>query len=146
MTAPATTAFALHVEAAKRLLLELEQQAEVAREALRQEENAAFLAAVEERDQILKRLDEVVEAIAHERTSGHDDPAERDADTERLLADMAQAAAAALESHDQLESATKRERDRLARAQTRLTRTDSVADHYAASTTGPRPRSFSIKG
>jgi hypothetical protein len=146
MTAPVTTAFALHVEAAKRLLLELEQQAEVAREALAREENAQFLAAVEERDLILKRLDEVVEAIAHERTSGNDESAERDAETERLLADMAQAAASALESHEQLESATKRERDRLARAQVRSTRPDAVADHYAASTTGPRQRTLSVKG
>lgn len=146
MTAPVTTPFALHVEAAKRLLLELEQQAEVARAALERKESEEFLAAVDERDLILKRLDEVVEAIAHERSSGTDELGERDGETERLLADMAQAAAAALESHDQLETATRRERDRLGRAQVRSTRVDSVADQYAASTVAPRPRTLSVKG
>jgi hypothetical protein len=141
MAGSATTSFALHVAAAKRLLVELEQQADVAREALGRDTSEAFLAAVDERDDILKRLDEVVEAIAHERAFGSED-----AETERLLADMAQAAAAALESHDQLAVAAKRERDRLAHAQARLARPDSVADHYAASTASNRPRMLSIKG
>ncbi len=139
------SAIALHVEAAKRLLVEIEEHAASALFALGRENGTEFFAAVNEREQVLAQLDEVVEALAHERASGGqgDEP---DAATAVLLAEMAQAAAAALESHEQLLAQTRRERDRLASALNRSTRPDSVANHYAAAVISSRPRTFSATG
>ena len=62
-----TSAIAVHVEAAKRLLRELEQHGEVALTALGRESGSEFFAAVNARDQILGQLDGVVETLTTER-------------------------------------------------------------------------------
>lgn len=84
MTARADS-IAMHVEAAKRLLQELEQHAQSAVDALGRDGGADFLAAVSERDRVLAQLDDVVEALAHERSEAGEqqDP---DVDTGPLLA------------------------------------------------------------
>ncbi len=145
MQAVRTSAFAQHVEAAKRLLGELEQHAESARHALGHDSGADFFAAVEERERILHELDEVVAALAHEHAVSADG-AERDVETTTLLAEMAQAAARALESHDQLESQTCEERTRLGMAVQANARVDAVATQYAVASSTPRQQSFSVTG
>ena len=81
MPAPRTSAIARHVEAAKNLLRELEQQAATAMDALGRDQNAEFFAAVDDRTRTLERLDEIVEAIVQERAlaaaeqAGQPDPA-----------------------------------------------------------------------
>src|SRR5438552_11146956 len=110
-----SSAVALHVEAAKRLLRELEQHANTAMSALGRDSGSEFFAAVDARDRILGQLDDVVEKLAHERgVSGF--AAAHDPETGLLLNEMARAAAAALESHEQLLMRTRQERDRLSAA------------------------------
>ena len=136
------SAIALHVEAAKRLLDELEQHAETALQALGTDD-AEFLVAVEERDRILGELTVVVEALANERLADPD--GSRGGDS-ALLAEMAQAASAALESHAQLLSRTQHERDRLAAALDRTKRPDAIAHQYAVATSAPRAATLSVTG
>jgi hypothetical protein len=145
MTTARTSAIAVHVEAAKRLLRELEQHAETALHALGRESGAEFFAAVDERDRILGELDGIVDALTSERNAPGTSPSDEDPETSSLFAEMAQAAAVALESHDRLATETRRERDRLAAALRRTVRPDSVAHQYAASS-GPRSRTISVTG
>ncbi|MEP6493434.1 MAG: hypothetical protein ABJF01_12195 [bacterium] len=146
MSRTATSAVALHVEAAKRLLQELEEQAETALHALGHDNSDEFLAAVAGRDDILAKLDDVVEALAHERGAGSGTPSADDPETARLLADMARAAAAALVSHEHLASQARRERDRLSNAIQRNIRPDSVANQYGLASTAKRSLTFSVTG
>lgn len=139
MATTRSTAIAVHVEAAKRLLRELEQHGDVARGALGRESGSEFFAAVDARDRILGELGGVVEALTVARQSSNDP------DASALVAEMAQAAAAALESHNQLATEARRERDRLATAIRRTARPDSIAHQYAAART-PRTRTISVTG
>ena len=143
MSAPRSSAIAVHVEAAKRLLRELEQHGETAFTALGRENGDEFFAAVDERDRILGQLDGVVTALTRERVAaGHS--ADADVETSSLLAEVAQAAASALDTTDRLSAEARRERDRLAAALRRTSRPDAVAHHYAAFR--PRTRTISITG
>jgi hypothetical protein len=146
MSASHSSAIALHVEAAKRLLEELERHAATALGALGRDESPEFFAAVERRDQVLAQLNVVVEALAHERQVLDQSGAEQDDRTGALLAEMAHAAAAALESHESLVARTQQERDRLAGLLQRTNRTDSVADHYAAASNAVPHRTLSVRG
>jgi ABC-type transporter Mla subunit MlaD len=143
MVRPGT--IAVHVEAAKRLLRELEQHAETALNALGQENGAEFFAAVDERDRILSQLDEVVEALTQERAATVEVLGQADPETMTLMTEMAQAAAAALESHEHLAAQTRRERDRLAAALHLTSKPDSVAHHYAMGNS-PLARTLSVTG
>ena len=145
MTTARASAIAMHVEAAKRLLRELEQHAQTALHALGRDGSTEFYAAVDERDRILGELDGVVEALTSERNAPGDLRADEDPEVSALFAEVAQAAAAALESHDRLATETRRERDRLAAALRRTMRPDAIAHQYAASS-GPRSRTISITG
>jgi hypothetical protein len=147
MRAPAkrSGSVAVHVEAAKRLLSELEQHAATAMNALGRENGQEFFAAVDERDRILGQLDEVVESIAHARASAG--PASlNDPETGALMNDVARAAASALESHEELLRRTRQERDRLGAAIKRTNRIDPIASQYAAASKPNRSRSFSATG
>jgi uncharacterized protein YukE len=146
MSASRASAIALHVEAAKRLLGELEQHSATALGALGRDSGSDFFAAVEERDHVLEQLNTVVEALAHERQEIEQPGAEQDDRTGALLAEMARAAAAALESHENLVARTQQERDRLAGALQRTNRTDSVADQYAVASSGIPQRTLSVRG
>ena len=141
-----SSAIALHVEAAKRLLGELEEHAATALGALGRDSGSEFFAAVEQRDHVLEQLNVVVEALAHERTALEQPGAEQDDRTGALLAEMARAAAAALESHENLVARTQVERDRLAGALERTSRVDSIADQYAAATYALPQRTLSVRG
>src|SRR5258706_16374043 len=113
MPAVRTSAIARHVDAAKALLCELEQQAATAMNALGRDENAEFFAAVDDRNRILEQLDDVVDALVQERVLAGEQAGETDAMTRALLVEVARAASAALESHEQLTTEARRERDRL---------------------------------
>jgi hypothetical protein len=132
MSGVGRSALALHVAAAKRLLRELEEQAETALHSLGADNGDEFLAAVAGRDHILSQLDVVVGAVTHERGT------EDDIETRQLLAEIARAAAAALESHENLVAQTRRERDRIAGALHQCARPDSVANQYALASKSPR--------
>lgn len=144
MNSARPSAIALHAEAAKRLLRALEQQAETARAAVEDENSDAFLAAIGERERILAELDSVVAALTQERIPGR--PHERDPAIMSLIAEVALAAAAALESHDQLASHARRERDRVAATLERTRRPDAVAQQYAAAGHAVQPRTLSVTG
>ncbi|HXT19054.1 MAG TPA: hypothetical protein VN706_25730 [Gemmatimonadaceae bacterium] len=147
MSASRAGSLAVHVAAAKRLLQELEQHAVSAMDAIGQETGAPFLEAIDERDRILTELSEVVESLAHARAEVPSDKTnEQDAEANAMLAEMAEAAAAALESHELLLERTQRERDRLAAALKLTHRPDSVANQYAAATAAPRAGSISVTG
>ncbi|HTE44458.1 MAG TPA: hypothetical protein VK636_04350 [Gemmatimonadaceae bacterium] len=146
MSSAGTSAIAPHIEAAKRLLRELEEQAEIALRALGQDNSEEFLTAVAGRDHTLAMLDAVVEALAHERGSNGATSTEADPATAQLLAEIARAAAGALESHDQLATQTRRERDRLSSAIQRNGRPDSVANQYGLTSKLQRPLTISITG
>jgi len=136
------SALALHVEAAKRLLSELEEQALVASDALAHDGASDFGATIEERGRILEELTEVVGAIAQVR--GADSGDDIDVDAGPIFADMARAAAAALESQRMLTASAMRERNRLAAALHNTNRPDLVASQYAAS--GGRHATLSVTG
>jgi hypothetical protein len=142
MSSRRASALALHVEAAKRLLSELEEQALVATEVLSHDGAADFGAAIEERGRILGELTEVVDAIAQVRGADSDD--DIDVDAGPIIADVARIAAAALESQRMLTASATRERDRLAAALHNTNRPDSVASQYAAS--GGRQVILSVTG
>jgi ATP phosphoribosyltransferase len=146
MISPRTEAIARHAEAAQRLLNELERHAEDARVALGHDSGPEFLAAVEARDQILGELDNVVTQMTQDRLLTMNLAAEQDAATNRLLSGMAEAAARALESHEQLAVQARRERDRLGSALSRIDSPDSVATRYAVATGPARPQAFSVTG
>lgn len=145
MTALHTTSIARYADAAKRLLRELEQQSETASRALGHEANEAFVAAVDERDRILAQLGEVVDALSQQRLA-RDPAGNPDPSMAKLLTEMAQAAAAALESHDRLAAQTRRERDRLAEALNRASRVDAVAQQYGAASPVGRSATLSVTG
>jgi signal transduction histidine kinase len=136
---------ALHIDAAKRLLEELEEHAVQARAVLDRDGGADFIAVIDARDRILAELTDVVDAIARERTA-MPNSRERQVEIAPIFADMARAAAAALESQQELTARAAQERNRLAAALHNTNRPDSVASHYAASGSPLRPRSLSVTG
>jgi Skp family chaperone for outer membrane proteins len=144
MPATQASAIALHVEAAKRLLQELALHADSAMSVLGQESGNEFFAAVDERGRILAELDAVVDALAHARAMAGPG-AHREIEATQLN-EMARAAAAALESQEQLLLRTRQERDRLAQALKATKRTDSIASHYTAASTAGRARTLSVTG
>lgn len=142
MSGVGTSALALRVEAAKRLLRELEAQAETALAALGRDDGDEFLAAVEGREHILEQLDHVVEAVARQRSGVRGD----DTETGQLMAEIARAAAVALESHENLVAKTRRERDRVAVVLNPGARRDMVASQYALAAMSARPLTISVTG
>jgi hypothetical protein len=136
---------AVHVQAAKQLLAQLEDQAETALDALGREQSTEFFAAVDARDRLLNELDGVINAMVRDRsvaaTAGIVDP-----DAQALFDDVARAAAAALESHEQLVVRTRGERDRLRGALQRVDRPDAVADQYSAVARRGAHRTISVTG
>ena len=114
--------------------------------ALARENGSDFLSAVDERGRVLAQLGEVVEALSEEKSPSGEPWAATDPAARALFADMARAAAAALESHDQLATHARRERDRLGAALHRSSQPDSVAHHHSVSSTSPRTRTISVTG
>ncbi len=143
MTARADS-IAVHVEAAKRLLQELEQHAQSAVDALGRN-GTEFIAAVNERERVLEELGGVVEAIA-QRADGVEPQQQSDAETRPLLVEVARVAAAALEAHENLLARTRMERDRLAALLHRHNEPDRLANRYAGAFQPMRGPVFSATG
>jgi hypothetical protein len=145
MSTARASSIALHVEAAKRLLHELESQADAASRVLGRENGASFFDAIEDRGRTLEELTGVVDALAQERAWAAAE-SESDPEAAPLVAEVELAAAAALRSHEDLVTRTRRERDRLAVALRRSDRPDAVANQYAVATSSTRPLRLSVTG
>ncbi len=135
------SAIALHVEAAKRLLHELEQHASVAIDALDTDAGAVFVAAVAASNETLLDLDAVVSTLTEQRSGVEATPLpEAEA---AMLDDVSRAAAAALESHERLLHRTRQERDRIADVGTTAPG-NPIASQYAAVSKLGRARTLSV--
>jgi hypothetical protein len=143
MSRPRPTAIAAHITAAKRLLDTLEQHAAAAAESIDGEDASVFLAEVDERGRVVGELSDVLESIARERVHVVRDD-QRQAD--RMIAELTEAATAALESHERLVQRAQAHRDRIATALDRTQRPDAIANQYAAATAAPRPTTISWTG
>jgi hypothetical protein len=146
MLAATSTTIAPHVEAAKRLLRELEQHAAVATDVLITGDSVEFLAMLEKRQRLLTQLERVVEVLAQERAQSRGRFDERGSETAALIGEVTEAAAGALESHERLVGRVRAERDRLAAAVSRTEQPDSIANHYAATSHVVRQQTLSVTG
>lgn len=146
MNAPTPTTIAPHVEAAKRLLRELEQHASVATDVLATAGGSELLASLETRQGLLTRLETVVDLLAQARTRSRGHADGRPSETDALIGEVARAAEGVLQSHERLVDAVRVERDRLAEALRRTEQPDSIAHHYAATSHAVRPRTLSVTG
>ena len=135
---------ASHAQAAKRLLHELEQQSDAARSALDRDEGDEFLSAVSARDKILAELEHVVNALVQERSS-LDKQGPSSAEAKRLFAEVAQVAAAALESQESLHEHVRIGRDRAGAALGRAPAHQPSSKGYGGTNASPR-RTLSVTG
>jgi hypothetical protein len=134
------------VEAAKQLLLELEQHANASVDSLSAGNGIEFLAALEKRDAILEELARVTEALAHERTHFGGGSHEERREVHALLAKLSTAASGAMASQQRLIERATETRDRLGVAVKKADQPDAVASQYAATTPGPRQSLLSVTG
>jgi hypothetical protein len=135
-----------HVEAAKRLLRELERHADAAAGTLSRGTGEEFLAVVQERDALLEELSRACAAIAHERVLSAAQPYGERSDAAAVFGELAEAVNAAEASHQQLVAKARDERDRLAAALRKAVEPDAVAPQYGATSPAPRRRTLSITG
>jgi len=135
MNAAPARAIAPHVEAAKRLLRELDQHAQSAIDILDRGDATGLGSALEKRDELLAELVRVTDAIARERAlSGEWGHA-----ADHPLADLAAVADAAWASDKRLIERATAERDRLGDAVRRAGQRDAVANQYAATMPAAQP-------
>jgi hypothetical protein len=146
MIADTPTTVARHVEAANRLLRELEQQAAVATDVLTAGDGMDFLAAVEKRQGLFAQLETVVGALAQERVRLGGRADDRSAQADALIGQVARVAAGVLQSHDRLVEQVRVERDRLAVAVRRTKQPDTIANQYAATSHAARHQTLSVTG
>ena len=132
---------AIHVAVAKRLLEELDQQAEAAMDALGREQSAEFLAAIDARAGLLGQLDGVIGNLTFADGTASGDPR-----MQAMLDDVARAAGAALASHQRLVARARRERDRLRTVMERVDRPDAIANQYSATARPASKRTLSVTG
>lgn len=135
-----------HVEAAKRLLREIERHADAAIDTLNNGDGGQFLSAIQEREALLARLSEVVTALNHERTNADARGSRESAEAKAMIGKLAGAATSVLASHERLVVSATVERDRLAAAMRRTEQPDSVASQYAAISEPPRAGFLSVTG
>jgi len=148
MSAPTANNLAPHVEAAKRVLRELERHADAAINTLNGGDSSQFAAAIEERETLLAKLSQVVDVLNHERARADaSGPKSREtAETRALMGDLARAAAGVMASHERLVANVTVERDRLAGAVSRADKPDTVANQYAAMSYAPQQSTLSVTG
>jgi hypothetical protein len=132
MSSPTASTLAPRVEAAKRLLRELERHASSAVDTLNTGDAARFLAVIDERESLIARLSQAVDVLNHERASTDLRGGRDKAETEALFGELARVAASVLASHERLVASTAVERDRLEAAVRRADKPDAVANQYAA--------------
>jgi hypothetical protein len=136
---------AIHAAIAKRLLQELDQQAEAALDALDREQSEQFFAAVDARDGLLGQLDGVIGDLTREHGQTVDGTYP-DTALQAMLDDVARAASAALASHQRLVAQARRERDRLRSVMERVDRPDAIANQYSATVRPVSKRTLSVTG
>jgi hypothetical protein len=146
MSAMTVTSIAPHVEAAKRLLREIEQHAAAALGTLGQGDGTEFLAAVEEREALLAELAHAVDMIVQGRAQVNAWSAQEHAEASALFDETARATNGVLASQERLIARAKTERDRLAAALRRSEQPDQIANQYSATTHGPRVQTLSVTG
>jgi len=148
MSAPTANSLAPHVEAAKRVLRELERHADAAMDTLHAGDSSQFAAAIQERETLLAKLSQVVDVLNHERAraDGAGPKGRETAETRALMGDLARAAAGVMASHDRLVASVTVERDRLAGAVSRADKPDTVANQYAAMSYAPQQSTLSVTG
>ena len=134
------------VEAAKQLLLELEQHADASLDTLSRGNGTDFLAAVEKRDAILVELAQVTDALAHERAQFGGGSHEERREAQALMSKLSTAASGAMASQQRLIERATETRDRLGLAVKNADRPDAVATQYAATTPGLRQSLLSVTG
>jgi len=145
MSAPTGNSLAPHVEAAKRVLRELERHADAAIDTLNGGDSSQFAAAIQERETLLAKLSQVVDVLSHERARA-DGKGRETAETRALMGDLARAAAGVMASHERLVASVTVERDRLAGAVSRAEKRDTVANQYAAMSYAPQQSTLSVTG
>jgi len=148
MSAPTANSLAPHVEAAKRVLRELERHADAAIDTLNGGDSSQFAAAIQERETLLAKLSQVVDVLNHERAraNGPESKGRETAETRALMGDLARAAASVMASHERLVASVTVERDRLAGAVSRADKPDKVANQYAAMSYASQQSTLSVTG
>jgi len=125
-------AIAPHVEAAKRLLREIERHADAAIDTLNSGNGSQFLLAIQERETLLSQLSQVVTALNRERTHADTRGPRESAEAKAMIGKLAGAATSVMASQERLVMSAAAERDRLAAALRRAELPDPVASQYAA--------------
>jgi hypothetical protein len=146
MSTMTSAALTPRVDAAKRLLREIERHADVAIETLNNGDAGQFLSAIQEREALLARLSDVVTALNNERANATARGSRESAEAKALIGTLAGAATSVLASQERLVVSTTVERDRLAAAVLRTEQPDSVASQYAATSLPPRAGYISVTG
>lgn len=142
----APNTLAPRVEAAKRLLREIERHADAAIDTLSNGDGSQFLSAIQERETLLAQLSEIVTALNQERTHADARGPRESAEAEVIIGKLAGAATSVLASQERLVASATVERDRLAAAVQRTEQPDSVASQYAAMWRPVRPGYLSVTG
>jgi len=125
-------AIAPHVEAAKRLLREIERHADAAIDTLNSGDGSQFLLAIQERETLLSQLSQVVTALNRERTHADTRGPRESAEAKAMIGELSGAATSVMASQERLVMSAAAERDRLAAALRRAELPDPVASQYAA--------------
>src|SRR5215208_2203241 len=115
-----------HVEAARRLLRELDRHADAAALPLNSGSGAEFLAAVQEREALFEELSRVCAALAHERVISADhDYGNHSEAASAVFGELAEAVDAAEATHRRLVARAREERDRLRASRRRANEPDT---------------------
>ncbi len=143
-----TRVMAHHAEIATQLLVSLEQLDTRAHAALDDGRSVEFFAAIDEREALLSKFSEVIDAFTRESLAEQRSEFESgiEVDAGPIFAEMVNAAKAALESQQQLTARATRERNRLAAALHNTNRPDAVANQYAGAYGARRSGTLSVTG
>jgi hypothetical protein len=137
-----------HAEVATKLLVSLEQLDVKAHGALDNGRGTDFFTAIDEREAVLSKLSEVIDAFMREsiEARGSEVGSGIEVDADPIFAEMVHAAKAALESQQQLTARATRERNRLAAALHNTNRPDAIANQYAGAYGVRRSGTLSVTG
>lgn len=128
-----------HVEAARRLLRELDRHAAANAATLSAGTGIQFLTAVQERHALFQELSRACAALAHERViSASESRGRPSGGASVIFAELADAVNAAEASHQALVARARKERDRLAMSAGREDESEASTRHAAPSATHRR--------
>ena len=146
MSSTTPDTIAPHVEAAKRLLREIERHADAAIDTLNSGNGSQFLLAIQERETLLSQLSQVVTALNRERTHADTRGPRESAEAKAMIGELSGAATSVMASQERLVMSAAAERDRLAAALRRAELPDPVASQYAAISHRLRAGYLSVTG